>query len=284
MPRITDKQSEILDTLKIERLSSDIHNLRLVSNFRNLRNESLTNTLQSEAFEDDEEGKNAYYLIKNPKGDILFYFSLKCGQLYDHFFENGQLELIGNLIRYFDEIENDPETGEEDLRIIHEIKEHVRINKGISKAELQKISKKDNKAIKDLEESYTGNLQRVGQTFSGLEIVQFCVNENERDYLDSLIFFPRFGAIVFWRFIVPIVKEVTKHVGCQYLFLFAADTSEDESLIKYYKTLKFKDDPNYSTAIPFYDWTCHFMYQEIKELEEGAKQFFDNFNPGEEDV
>ena len=74
MPRITDKQSEILDTLKIERLSSDIHNLRLVSNFRNLRNESLTNTLQSEAFEDDEEGKNAYYLIKNPKGDILFFF------------------------------------------------------------------------------------------------------------------------------------------------------------------------------------------------------------------
>ena len=55
MPRITDKQSEILDTLKIERLSSDIHNLRLVSNFRNLRNESLTNTLQSEAFEDDKE-------------------------------------------------------------------------------------------------------------------------------------------------------------------------------------------------------------------------------------
>lgn len=285
MSRITKQQEKILESFSIERLSSSDINLRLVGNFSNPKSDSLTNKIQSEAFEEDENGSVAYYVVKNKEdGGIVFYFSLKCGQLYDKLIEKEQLRLIKNLFKYFDEIEKEDSTSEEDRRLIKEIRESVRTSKGISKADLDKIQKKDNKAVSDIESVFTENLQRVGQTFSGVEIVQFCANENYRELFDSLGFFPHFGAVVFWHFLVPIVLEVRKHIGCQYLFLFAADTSDDESLIRYYRTLHFTDAGKHGAVIPLYDWTCRFMYQEISVLQQGKEEFFGDFNRDEEDV
>lgn len=274
-----------MESFSIERLSSSDINLQLVGNFSNPKSDSLTNKIQSDAFEEDENGSVAYYVIKNKAdGGIVFYFSLKCGQLYDKLIEKEQLRLIKNLFQYFDEIEKEESTSEEDRRLIKEIRESVRTSKGISKAELEKIQKKDNKAVTDIECVFTENLQRVGQTFAGVEIVQFCANENYRKFFDSLGFFPHFGAVVFWHFLVPKVLEVRKYVGCQYLFLFAADTSDDESLIRYYRTLHFTDAGEHGAVIPLYDWTCRFMYQEISGLPQGKEEFFNNFNRDEEDV
>lgn len=285
MSRITEQQKEILESFSIERLSSSDINLRLVGSFSNPKSDSLTNKIQSDAFEEDENGSVAYYVIKNKAdGGIVFYFSLKCGQLYDKLIEREQLRLIKNLFQYFDEIEKEESTSEEDRRLIKEIRESVRTSKGISKAELEKIQKKDNKAVTDIENVFTENLQRVGQTFAGVEIVQFCANENYRKLFDSLGFFPHFGAIVFWHFLVPKVLEVRKYIGCQYLFLFAADTSEDESLIRYYRALHFTDVGEHGAVIPLYDWTCRFMYQEISGLSQGKEAFFNDFNRDEEDV
>lgn len=284
MSAITERQKDILESFSIERLSSSAFNLRLVGNFSNPKSDSLTNKIQSDAFEEDENGSVAYYIIKDPSGGILFYFSLKCGQLYDKLFEKEQLRLIKNLFKYFDEIEKEESTSEEDRKLIKEIRENVRTSKGISKAELEKIQKKDNKAVTDIENMFTENLQRVGRTFAGVEIVQFCANENYREFFDSLGFFPHFGAVVFWYFLVPIVLEVRRIIGCQYLFLFAADTSDDESLIRYYRTLHFTDTGGHGAVIPLYDWTCRFMYQEISVLPEGKEEFFNNFNRDEEDV
>ena len=75
--------------------------------------------------------------------------------------------------------------------------------------------------------------------------------------------------------------EVRKHIGCQYLFLFAADTSDDESLIRYYRTLHFTDAGEHGAVIPLYDWTCRFMYQEISVLQQGKEEFFGDFNRDE---
>ncbi len=284
MSRITERQKKILESFSIERLSSSDTNLHLVANFSNPKSESLTDKIQSDAYEEDENGSVAYYVIKNREGGIVFYFSLKCGQLYDKLIEKEQLRLIKNLFRYFDEIEQEESTSEEDRRLIKEIRESVRTSKGISKAELEKIQKKDNKAVTDIENVFTENIQRVGQTFAGVEIVEFCINENYRKYMDSLGFFPHFGAVVFWHFLVPIVLEVKKHIGCKYLFLFAADNSDDESLIRYYRELHFTDAGKHGAVIPFYDWSCRFMYQEISGLPQGKEEFFNTFNRDEEDV
>lgn len=284
MSRITDSQVALLESFSLERLSSSNANLRLVDDFFNPKSESLTSKIQSDAFEEDEAGTIAYYLVKDQEGRILFYFSLKCGQLYDKLFEKEQINLLINLFNYFDEIEKEDNTSEEDRELIREIRENVRTSKGISKEELEKIQKKDNKAVADMGKAFSENLQRVGRTFAGIEIVQFCINEKYRAFLQSFGFFPHFGAVVFWYFLVPIVLEVKKHIGCQYLFLFAADTSEDESLIRYYRSLRFTDAGEYSAVIPRYDWACRFMYQEIANLAVGQNEFFDQFNLDDEDV
>ena len=284
MACITEQQRAILDSFYIERLSDSEENFRLVSDFQNSRSDSLTNKIQSEAFEEDELGTVAFYVIKNKEGKIVFYFSLKCGQLYDKLYEKDHVHLIQNLLQYFDQIEQEETTSESDLDLIEEIRESVRSRKGILKSDLNKIQKKDNKAVKDLEKAFTGNMQRVGQTFAGVEIVQFCLNDKYSEDLKRLGFFPSFGAIVFWHFLVPKVLEVRKHIGCHYLFLFAADTSEDESLIRYYKSLRFTDAGEHGAVIPLYDWTCRFMYQEISSLEEGQRSFFNDFNRDDDDV
>ena len=71
-------------------------------------------------------------------------------------------------------------------------------------------------------------------------------------------------------------------VGCQYLFLFAADLSKGEKLVQYYADqLNFEIPENLATAKPIYDFSCKFMCQEVKGLEKGREEFFNNFNPDE---
>jgi hypothetical protein len=76
-----------------------------------------------------------------------------------------------------------------------------------------------------------------------------------------------FGALVFWYFVVPIVQRIREHVGCRYLFLFAADLTKNEKLVKYYADqLNFQIPENLATAKPIYDFSCKFMCQDINGL------------------
>lgn len=87
------------------------------------------------------------------------------------------------------------------------------------------------------------------------------------------------GEVIFWRFIVPKFFEVQEIVGCEYAFLFAADLSEDRTLINYYNvSLKFAIDVPMGTNKPLYDFTCAFMCQKLSMLKENRKVYFDNFN------
>lgn len=70
-----------------------------------------------------------------------------------------------------------------------------------------------------------------------------------------------------------------------FLFLFAADLSEEDSLIGYYRDkLDFMRDEERATVKPIYDLSCEFMYQETKDLEERRKQFFNHFNLETEEI
>ena len=68
MSGIIERQEKILESFSIERLSSSDINLRLVGNFSNPKSDSLTNKIQSDAFEEDENGSVAFYVIEY-KGD-----------------------------------------------------------------------------------------------------------------------------------------------------------------------------------------------------------------------
>lgn len=280
--KITEEQLKVLATLKCERLSSDDNNLRLVEEFFN-KKESLSNTLKNEAYEDDEAGNIVYYLIKDSENNILFYFSLKCGVLYDKYINGELYQQLKGVVDNLIQLSLDEKTSEADKKIIDTILCDVRNRKGIAKKSLSSISRK-NTTIEEFEKMMGDNTEKVGATFAGIEIVQFCRNE-ENNKWSSYGIDKKLGVIVFWNFIVPIVLKVREYVGCQYLFLFAADESEDENLVNYYKYwLKFKQDENLKTAMPLYDLKCKFLYQEAGSLAEKREKFFNNFNPDEDDV
>lgn len=92
--RITTEQQKIIDDLRCERLSRNQDNIWLVEDFINRRNDSIAQTLRNEAFREDEENIVAYYVVKDTSDNILFYFSLKCGQLYDDFIEGESLKML----------------------------------------------------------------------------------------------------------------------------------------------------------------------------------------------
>lgn len=71
--KITQEQESILNSLTCERLSENDNNLRAVESFSNWRNENLAETLKDTAFQEDAEGNIAYYVVKHPNGNILFY-------------------------------------------------------------------------------------------------------------------------------------------------------------------------------------------------------------------
>lgn len=66
-----------------ERLSSNVDNLRIVDDFKCDKNPEMAHHLQDKANEDDLNGADAHYVIKDEKGTIIFYYSLRCGSLYD---------------------------------------------------------------------------------------------------------------------------------------------------------------------------------------------------------
>ena len=95
----------------------------------------------------------------------------------------------------------------------------------------------------------------------------------------------KLGVVIFWQFIVAEIMEVMKHVGCQYLFLFAADQTADEELVNYYRdNLNFKDAAQVATVKPIYDLTCKFMYQETANLSSAREYFFHHYNVDSGDV
>lgn len=88
------------------------------------------------------------------------------------------------------------------------------------------------------------------------------------------------GECVFWHLIVPKLLQLQEIVGCQYIYLFAADKSYDGDLISYYKqVLRFNHPIELSANKPEYDFMCLFLCQAINDLKEGQTYFYESFNP-----
>lgn len=130
------------------------------------------------------------------------------------------------------------------------------------KKEFIKKSKNDNSIV------------RVPKTISGIELCHFCKNEKlSKKLKDQNKGNREIGTYIFFEFIVPIVKEVSNKIGCKILYLFAADDTEDCTLINYYEqslyfrrlTKSYKSE-SYVPAMSYYEDGCEFMYIKIKNL------------------
>lgn len=202
--------------------------------------------------------------------------------LYDQHLDEKKIKLLKQFYDYLEQLNSDMELTDAERSIVETVKEKVRSRKGLTKAELERIPKKNAKILEDLEQELNKNITHVGKTYSGVELVHFCANTATDDLWKMLCLPKERGAVVFWQFIVPIVSKIRELVGCEYLFLFAADLSEFHTLLDYYQNqMGFADEGEMATAKPLYDLSCKFMYQETAALAARREEFFENFNDEE---
>ena len=233
---LTTEQIQKLETLSCERLSANQENFDLVEEFYNTKNGSLVDTLKNEAFDDDEHNRIAYYVVKDGRGDIVFFFSLKCGLLYDEFIEGDRLKEMQSFYAQILKMCKDESLSREEKLVVNSLMEQVRSKKGIKKEDVAKVLHFSQDSD-EFSKIFVKNLKNVGKTFAGVEIVHFCANDGWRDNWKDWKIPMKLGSFIFWKFVVKNVLELMKFVGCEYLFLFAADLTEDEELIKYYQLL-----------------------------------------------
>ena len=80
---ITEEQKKFLSSFTCQRLKDDKDNLSKIQNFISDLNDKLVVHLRCHGWNDDTRGTTAYYVVKNPQGRIMLFFSLKCGTLFD---------------------------------------------------------------------------------------------------------------------------------------------------------------------------------------------------------
>lgn len=270
--KITEEQFSYLNSFTCERLSSNEINNFLTADFYCQRNHNLVDYLQNDAWKHDENGERATYLIKNSCGEIVFYFSLQTGSLFSHVYTEIELkEEIQSIL--------EKEFG---------IEEFSNIEDGISMA----FQRKDNESGKKilyykyrqyLDQKSLNNSRpiKVTQTYPSIELSLFCKNDFTKKKWDSnLIPYPM-GVVFFWKFVADIIEQTRKFIGFQFLFLFAADNSQDSSLIAYYQE-SFKmqtfDAVKMNVKKPEFDFYCTPLCCDITSLFKNRDLFFEHFN------
>lgn len=89
--KITDEQKKILDDFICERLSADVSNEALIDAFVSKRGSSLVNYFKQFGLREEQDGKTAYYVIKTRQNEMLMFFSMKCGALFDALLDENEV-------------------------------------------------------------------------------------------------------------------------------------------------------------------------------------------------
>lgn len=280
--RINEEQKVILDSLIVERLKDNPINISLVNSFKNAKNPTLEKVITTKnAFVKDRESSIAYYLVKTNKGDILLYFSLKCGELYEKL-DMEKMELAKETLRRLYIIEHKDGYKKDYVEKAEKfIQDHILEIQSIAPS-LKSLAQKKGLYEKDLKKELNKEVTRVLKTYSAVEIVEFCANDNARNIWKKLNLPRKMGECIFWHYIVPKLASIQEIVGCEYVYLFAADNTYDRVLSNYYQiSLGFEESNTLGTNKPHYDFMCYFLCQTIKTLLLRREDFYNNFNPDE---
>ena len=257
---------EYFGSFSCERLTKRYQNKQLIRYFssREYRT-NLEEYLKEQAWEEDKAGENRVYLIKDQTGAVAFYFSLKCGLLVGEPGESrlpeAEREFIHNILVALEASDEQALERYRDLGIRRYGREQFQ--------DFYKIAEHRSTAKSDAQLFGQDVRWNVDRCFSAIELAHFCRNEKYTKPAD--VEFP-LGFGLFWEQIVPLILEISELVGCQYLYLFAAEDPEaagEPQLVKYYKgVLKFYEsyEDNLIIIKPRYDYNCPGLVQEISQL------------------
>lgn len=278
----TNERREYFRGFKYEVLTTKTENRVLIGEFVSKKaNNSLETYIKdvNKAWSEDSSGETRVYLIKDKSDNIALFFSLKCGLLVG---ENLEEKLSDEDQMFVDAvIEVKREKDDDAIQKMYEAGESIF---GTDVDRLFKLADKrlDTKT-EATEIGQSENTINVPNCISAIELRHLCRNENFQIPPDLGV---PLGFGLFWEVIVPIITDITKQVGCKYLYLFAADKSEEredrefKKLISYYKNvLKFSEcDEGIKLVKPEYDNHCYGLIQEVAELEYNREAVWHEFS------
>lgn len=125
------------------------------------------------------------------------------------------------------------------------------------------------------------DITRVHKVHPAIEIKLFGINSSANSYWKSLKLPDemKMGETLFWMKVVDKIRQMMEMVGCEFIYLFAADNEAEGELVQYYRVrLNFGSDSKMSANKPRFDYMSQFLFQSIKNLFEKQKYFLDNFN------
>lgn len=281
MKRINAKQLEWIEGLRCERLTHNPDNEEIILSFDN-QWDSLVKHLHEDAWREDTENDSVHYLVKSKENEVLLYFSLRCGLLYDDMLVDDRVDMCR---AYAGEI-----LMTEDIK--KKIKEY-QIDNSLSDKELnEKLDKLyhklryQRKVVKtDAQVKESAQIRVVLDTIPAIELKHFCKNEHYAGFDKELFRSYKLGEVIFWFKILPLVEEIFKMIGGKYIYLFAADEDENRTLTNHYKTrLKFSDQSEWGVNKPTYSNLCRFLCLSMEDALKHKTHLIDNFNLSEEEV
>ena len=246
------------------------------------------NTLESyikdenKAWMEDLDGETRVYLVKDESENIALFFSLKCGLLVG---ENLEEKISEEDQEFVDAVIDAIKS--EDQHNVNQLYDAGMSMYGDDVDRLFKIARhKLDTKTESTEIGQSENTINVPNCISAIELRHLCKNENyENSIMSSEIGIP-LGFGIFWEIIVPIITDITKKIGCKYVYLFAADKSEEQSekdmkkLISHYKdNFKFSEcDEGIKFVKPEYDNYCYGLVQPVSKLESNREAIWHEFS------
>jgi hypothetical protein len=277
---ITDAQKTILSRFTCERLKEREKNLFDIMLFRSRKGEGLVANLKNNGWVQDNTGTTAYYIIRNPEGEIVMFFSLKCGVLFDPDYAAAFMERFKEALSDENMVQTWLRAIDGDRRAIRALD---RLRNEKSREEFGSLMEGFRIKVDKKQEPNT-KIIRVSEARSAIELVEFCANDRTKASWNrcGLGKEHKMGETLFWWFIVPKMLQINDLIGSEYVYLFAADETVTGKLSNYYReVLHFNNMTHLGTIKPSYDFSCFFMGNRLRTLPAG---FGTQWNEDQEDL
>lgn len=281
--RISEEQLQLLNSLKCERITNK--NIDWLNQIQPITING--NTIEIADFfkgivcDRDQEAYNSYVIISR-EGNVLLFFTIRCGELINNSLKNPSAEEWSYASRCYPLIKNLSDNKDVATNsMLYEQLVHEAESKGISRNTILNLAI----LIMDMKKEPARGVQHVESTHSGVELVAFGKTLYADTFQANNNLPKSLSQTMFWHTIVKKVQEIQKIVGCKYIYLFAADSKPEGRLVSLYRNSMHLDaDDGLGVNKPHEDWACWLQYQKISELKKWQQLFFDDYNPGEDDV
>lgn len=281
--KISEEQLQLLNSLRCERITNkDTDWLNQIQPIVvNGKSVDIADFFKGIVCDRDKDAYNSYVIL-SPNGEVLLFFTIRCGELITNSLKNPSQEEWSYasrcypLLKSLSENKNDVKTQMLFEQLVQEAE-----NKGISRGTIINLAI----LIMDMKKEPAKGVQHVESTHSGIELVAFGKTAQADDFQSANNLPKSFSQTMFWHTILKKIQDVQQIVGCKYIYLFAADSKPEGRLVSLYQNSMHLDaDDGLGVNKPHEDWACWLQYQKITELGKWQQLFFDDYNPEEDDV